>query len=215
MVDRTGLGTTTLHYLAVRQAMASAHRIVHSKMTLTCLAYLANWVLSRCSGSPFPCFAQVFFALIVQIKLSAWAVTKTQLTRTVDYVTTSMGTSAIHLCSIKSSLPSLYPLRHSRDQSFQALYCFFVLQVTESWAEPGNEANFPYLITFSMQYRVENFVTSCDVMYLEVDRHKEGVIMCWTIKDVWMSQLSGPNPFIMDIIENQHCSRRGMCNRSS
>ena len=165
MVDRTGLGTTTLHYLAVRQAMASAHRIVHSKMTLTCLAYLANWVLSRCSGSPFPCFAQVFFALIVQIKLSAWAVTKTQLTRTVDYVTTSMGTSAIHLCSIKSSLPSLYPLRHSCDKSFQAFYCCSVLQATESWAGPGNEANLPYLITFSMQIQSGKF---CHLLWCHV-----------------------------------------------
>ena len=32
-----------------------------------------------------------------------------------------MGTSTIRLCSIKSSLPSLYPLRHSHeDKSFQA-----------------------------------------------------------------------------------------------
>ena len=118
MVDRTGLGTTTLHYLTIRQAMASAHRTVHSKIMLTCwLTWQTECFtpLSRCSGSPFPGFVQVFFALIVQIKLSEWAVTKTQLTCTVDYPTTSMDTSAIHLCSIKSSLPSLYPLRHSRD----------------------------------------------------------------------------------------------------
>jgi len=51
-----------------------------------------------------------------------------------------VGTSTIRLRSIKSSLPSLYPLRHSRDKIFQALYCFFVLQATESWAGPGNEA---------------------------------------------------------------------------
>ena len=42
--------------------------------------------------------------------------------------------------SIKSSLPSLYPLRHSRDKIFQALYRFSVLQATKSWAGPGNEA---------------------------------------------------------------------------
>ena len=51
-----------------------------------------------------------------------------------------MGTSTIRLCSIKSSIPSLYPLHHSHDKLFQALYRFSVLQVTESWAGPGNEA---------------------------------------------------------------------------
>ena len=51
-----------------------------------------------------------------------------------------MGTSTIHLRSIKSSLPSLYPLRHSRDKIFQALYRFSVLQAAKSWAGPGNEA---------------------------------------------------------------------------
>ena len=156
MVDRTGLGTTTLHYLAVRQAMVSAHRTVHSKIMLTCwLTWQTECFtpLSRCSGSPFPGFAQVFF------KLSEWAVTKTHLTLTVDYATTSMGTSGIHLRSItcKSSLPSLYPLHHSHDKSFQALYCFSVLQVTESWAGLGNEANLPYLITFSMQIQSGKF----------------------------------------------------------
>ena len=52
-----------------------------------------------------------------------------------------MGTSTIHLRSIKSSLPSLYPLRHSRDKIYQALYRFSILQVTKSWAGPGNEAS--------------------------------------------------------------------------
>ena len=51
-----------------------------------------------------------------------------------------MGTSTIHPCSIKSSLPSLYPLRHSHDKLSQALYHFSVLQVTESWAGPVNES---------------------------------------------------------------------------
>ena len=50
-----------------------------------------------------------------------------------------MGTSTIHLCSIKSFLPSLYLLRHSHDKLFQALYHFSVLQVTETWAGPWNE----------------------------------------------------------------------------
>ena len=38
------------------------------------------------------------------------------------------------------SLPSLYPLCHSSDKLFQALSHFSILQVTESWAAPGNEA---------------------------------------------------------------------------
>ena len=50
-----------------------------------------------------------------------------------------MGTT-IHLHSIKSSLPFSLPLRHSCDKLSQAPSCFSVLQVTESWAGPGNEA---------------------------------------------------------------------------
>ena len=49
-------------------------------------------------------------------------------------------TSTICLCSIKSSLPSLYPLRFSRDELFQALCRFSILQVTESWTGPENKA---------------------------------------------------------------------------
>ena len=49
--------------------------------------------------------------------------------------------SMIRLRSIKSSLPSLYSVRHSRDKIFQALYRFSVLQATESWAGSGNEAS--------------------------------------------------------------------------
>ena len=51
-----------------------------------------------------------------------------------------MGTSTIRLRSIKSSLPFSLPLRHSRDKLFQALSRFSVLEATESWAGPGNEA---------------------------------------------------------------------------
>ena len=57
----------------------------------------------------------------------------------IDYATTGVGTSMIRR-SIKSSLPSLYPLRHSCDKIFQALHRFSVLQATKSWAGPGNEA---------------------------------------------------------------------------
>ena len=55
--------------------------------------------------------------------------------------TTCVGTSTIRLRSIKSSLPFSLPLRHSRDKLFQALSRFSVLEVTESWAGPGNEAS--------------------------------------------------------------------------
>ena len=61
---------------------------------------------------------------------------------TVDYrSTTCVGMLTIRLHSIKSSLPFSLPLCHSRDKLSQALYCFSVLQVTESWAGPRNEAN--------------------------------------------------------------------------
>ena len=63
-----------------------------------------------------------------------------------------MGTSTILLRSIKSSLPSLYPLHHSRDKISQALYRFSVLQVTESWAGPGNEASLSQCRHSPLQY---------------------------------------------------------------
>ena len=103
MTDRAGLDGTTLYYLAVQRAMVSVHRPVHSEITLT---YLLTWHWSwplytpkngfqgaiKRQGSPFLSFAQVFSALIAE-------------------------TSTIRLCSslvTSSSLPSLYPLRHSR-----------------------------------------------------------------------------------------------------
>ena len=65
-------------------------------------------------------------------------------TCTIDYQSICdyaiMGTSTTRLRSIKSSIYCLHPLRHSCDKLFQALYCFSVLQATESWAGSGNEA---------------------------------------------------------------------------
>ena len=52
-----------------------------------------------------------------------------------------MGTSMVRLHPIKSSLPFSLPLHHSRDKLSQALSRFSVLQATESWAGPENEAN--------------------------------------------------------------------------
>ena len=43
MADRMGLDGTMLHYLAVRKAMVSVHRPVHSKITLT---YSLTWKLT-------------------------------------------------------------------------------------------------------------------------------------------------------------------------
>ena len=51
-----------------------------------------------------------------------------------------VGKLTIHPRSTKSSLPFSLPLRHSRDKLSQVLSCFSLLQATESWAEPRNEA---------------------------------------------------------------------------
>ena len=88
------LDGTMLHYLAVRKAMVSVHRPVHSKITLTTRRLPgkltavhpengSQGAIKR-QGGPFLCF-EVFSALIVQ-KLPKRAPTKTQLaTHTVDY----------------------------------------------------------------------------------------------------------------------------------
>ena len=49
MADRTGLGGTMLHYQAVRQAMVSVHRPVHSKIMLTYLDRLP-WQTDCCTS---------------------------------------------------------------------------------------------------------------------------------------------------------------------
>ena len=43
---QTGLDSTTLHYLAIRRAMVSIHRLVHSKITLT---YSLTWQTDHCT----------------------------------------------------------------------------------------------------------------------------------------------------------------------
>ena len=73
MADRMGLDGTILHvhYLAVRKAMASVNKPVHSKITLT---YSLTWQADRCTlpgewlsrRGPFLAFAQVFSVLIVR-----------------------------------------------------------------------------------------------------------------------------------------------------
>ena len=90
---------------------------------------VGTWTIHQCSIK-FLSFAQAFSALI-RINCQNGAHYSTA-SCTVDYATMGMGTSTIHLCSIKSSLPSFYPLRHSRDELLQAISRFYVLQVTES-----------------------------------------------------------------------------------
>jgi len=114
------------------------------------LAYLTNLPvytpengfrsIIKCQSCPFLSFAQAFFALIVRINCQN-GVPLSTASCTVDYATMGVGTSTICLRSIKSSLPSLYPLCHSHDKIFQVLYRFSVLQATESWAGPRNEAS--------------------------------------------------------------------------
>ena len=76
MADRMGLDGTMLHYLAVRKAVVSVHKPVHSKITLN---YSLTWRADRCTSRRmafkallkakarlFLAFAQVFSALIVK-----------------------------------------------------------------------------------------------------------------------------------------------------
>ena len=147
MADRMGLDGTMLHYLAVRKAMVSIHKPVHSKITLS---YSLTWQADRCTSrimafkallnakvQAFPSLCSSFLWAYCSKKLPEQASNKKTATCTVDYRSTMcVGTSMIHLRSIKSSLP----LRHSRDKLFQALFRFSVLEATESWVGPGNEA---------------------------------------------------------------------------
>ena len=47
MANRMGLDGTMLHYLAVRKAMVSVHKPVHSKITLT---YSLSWQAGHCTS---------------------------------------------------------------------------------------------------------------------------------------------------------------------
>ena len=152
MADRMGLDSTMLHYLAVQKAMVSVRKPVHSKITLI---YSLTWQADRCTSRrmafkallnakarPFPSLCSSVLCTYCLKKLPERAPTKEQLTYTVDYrSTTCVGISTICLHSIKSSLPFSLPLCHSRDKLFQALSHFSILEVTESWVGPGNEAN--------------------------------------------------------------------------
>ena len=78
MADRTGLGNTTLHYLAVRQAMVSVFRAyIRKSRQLTRLPRQTDRLFRpengfqgamKRQGGPFLGFAQVFSAIIVRKK---------------------------------------------------------------------------------------------------------------------------------------------------
>ena len=90
---------------------------------------------------PFLAFAQVFSALIVQKKLPERAPTKKQLRvlSIIDQLRVWAHRRSAY--AQLSPLPFSLPLRHSCDKLFQALSCFSVLKVTESWVGLGNEAS--------------------------------------------------------------------------
>ena len=114
MADRLGLDGTMLHHLAVRKAMVSIHKPVHSKITLT---YLLTWQADRCTSwrmafkaRPFPSLCSSFLCAYCSKKLPEQAPTKKAATCTVDSLsTTCVGTLTIRLCSIKSSLTFSLP----------------------------------------------------------------------------------------------------------
>ena len=84
-----GLDGTMLHYLAVRKAMVSVHKPVHSKITLT---YSLTWQADRCTSRrmafkalfnakarPFPSLCSSFLCAYCSKKLPERAPTKKQL----------------------------------------------------------------------------------------------------------------------------------------
>ena len=86
MADRMGLDGTMLHYLAVREAMVSVHKPVHSKITLT---YSLTWQADRCTSRrmafkallnakarPFPSLCSSFLCAYCSKKLPERAPTK-------------------------------------------------------------------------------------------------------------------------------------------
>ena len=139
MADRTGIGSTTLHYLAVRQAMVS---VFWAYILKSCwLTLLANQLLYtsengfqgtiKHKGDLFLSFVQVFFDIFVwKKKIPERAPTKTclRVLSIIDWSTiTCVGMSMIRLRSIKSSLPFSLPLCPSRDNYLRPspafLYC--------------------------------------------------------------------------------------------
>ena len=98
--------------------MVSVHRPTHLKITLTSENVIQGAI--KCQGGSFLQAWLKSSLLIAKKKLPYY----NTATYTVNYATMCPGTVMIRPCSIKSSLLSLYPLRHSRDKLFQALYHF-------------------------------------------------------------------------------------------
>ena len=71
MADRMGLDSTMLHYLAVRKAMVSVYRHIHSKITLT---YSLTWQTDR-----FTPRRMAFKALLNAKAALSWALLKFSL----------------------------------------------------------------------------------------------------------------------------------------
>ena len=137
MANRMRLDGTMLHYLAVRKAMVSVHKPVHSKITLT---YSLSWQADHCTSRrmafrallnakarPFPSLCSSFLCAYCLKKLPKRAPTKKQL-RVLSIVGQLCACARRTIClrSIKSSLPFSLPLRHSCDKLFQALSRFSI-----------------------------------------------------------------------------------------
>ena len=101
----------------------------------------------KCQGFPSQALLKPSMRLLFD-KLPEWAPSTTWLCRLHNYM---YGTLVIRLCSIKSSLPSFYPVRHLRFKLFQAFSRFSVLQVMKSWAGPGNEPSYTPMKPFNSQ----------------------------------------------------------------
>ena len=93
---------------------------------------------------PFPTKALLKSSLLILFggKLPEHVPTKTQLRELfiIDQYAIYVHAWA-HRWFAHTQLSSLYPLCHSPDKLFQALYHFSLLQATESWVGPGNKAN--------------------------------------------------------------------------
>ena len=108
----------------------------------TCLFVKALYGWQK--GGPFLGFAQALPAPIVWINLPEQAPTKarqcvlliTQLCARVHVDQQSAYTQLSPLYLLSILYVYWYPLCHSCDKLFQIIYCFSVLQATESWAGP-------------------------------------------------------------------------------
>ena len=139
MANRTELGGTTLHYLSVRQAMVSIHRPVQLKILLTCSI---TWQTDCCTPRTMASKAllnikearlcsSLFCAYCSKITARTSPYQNTATFTATTYTCTCVGTLTIQLRSIKSFLPSLHALHHSRDKLFQALSRCSILHVRE------------------------------------------------------------------------------------